>query len=61
VERRKLDALRRRSIGKDWVVQCEHLGPFLEGTLWRTQGQEMTDVGKSMKSRPRTRKGIRGC
>src|SRR6266542_3522228 len=43
-ERRELDAAGRGWRRADRVVQSEHLGPFLEGTLWRTRGQEITDL-----------------
>ena len=34
-----------RRLRQDPVFQSEHLGPFREGTLWRTRGQEITDSG----------------
>jgi hypothetical protein len=44
-ERGKLNAIRRWRLRQDPVFQSEHLGPFREGTLWRTRGQEITDSG----------------
>ena len=46
VKRWELDAAGRRWGLEDRVFESEHLGPFLEGTLWRTRGQEITDSGR---------------
>ena len=42
------------------VRESEHLGPFLEGTLWRIRDQEVTDSGNVYQVEAEDPEGIRG-